>query len=74
MQPRAFGMGGHHDERALQRLGIASELHGRRVREMLATTRDRRLEQSPGDHADAARDEDRERDDLEPCRILAAPA
>jgi hypothetical protein len=72
MQARAFGVRGHHDERALQRLRIARELDGGRVGEMLAPARNGGQQQAARDHAETAGEENGERDGLETRRILAA--
>ena len=74
LETRAGGARGHDDEGALQRLRIARELHRRRVGEMLATARDRGLQQAPGEHARAAGEKDAERDELDARRALATAA
>jgi len=74
LQLRTFGGGGHGDEGALQRAGVARELYGRGIRQVLAATRHRGLDQASGQQSHAAGKKYAERDDLDAARGLAAAA
>jgi hypothetical protein len=70
LQLRTLGGRGHGDERGCSAPGLRVNLHGGGIGQVFPAARDRGLDESPGEQAHAAGDENAERDDLDAAAAL----